>query len=251
MPNGTNGVPMRSLPAQLSQGQTQRYTPDQLAHLRRIQQHAVAAAAASQSYPPPNALGAQGSQSSVQSMQTILQQAQQAALGQGQQVSVNQQAPQQKRIIPPPIDSQAPVSSPRMPPTPTTATSTQLKPAVLIQEVAAIVQYQNPNLPQERVREATQQTLASYHAQLSQNIQAQTRSPVRPNPVRTVAANTGPMIGVNGPVNPVADASTGSVGAGSPRMNNGQIPTQLPQPQQPQASQPQPQPQSAPQQQSI
>ncbi|KAG0635389.1 hypothetical protein HOY80DRAFT_1057255 [Tuber brumale] len=246
--NGTNGVPLR---AQLSQGQTQRYTPEQLAHLRRIQQqHAVAAAAASQGYPTSNALGTQASQPSAQSMQTILQQAQQAALGQNQQVSVNQQAPQQKRIIPPPIDSQVSVSSPRMPPTPTTASSTQLKPPqMLIQDMAALVQYQSSNLPQERVREATQQTLASYHAQLSQNIQAQARSPVRPNPARMVVTNTGPMIGVNGPVNPAVDPP--AVGAGSPRVSNGQIPTQLPQPQQPQASQPQPQPQSVSQQQSI
>ncbi|KAG0124849.1 hypothetical protein HOY82DRAFT_543488 [Tuber indicum] len=249
--NGTNGVPLRSLPAQLSQGQTQRYTPEQLAHLRRMQQqHTVAAAAASQGYPTSNALGTQASQPSAQSMQTILQQTQQAALGQNQQVNVNQQAPQQKRIIPPPIDSQASGSSPRMPPTPTTATSTQLKPAqMLIQEMAAIVQYQNPNLPQERAREATQPTLASYHAQLSQNIQAQARSPVRPNPARVAVVNTGPMIGVNGPVNPAVDPP--AVGAGSPRVSNGQIPTQLPQPQQPQANQPQPQPQSVSQQQPI
>ncbi|CUS09932.1 unnamed protein product [Tuber aestivum] len=246
MQNGTNGIPVRSLPAQLSQGQqAQRPTPEYLAHLRRIahqQQHAVVAP---QSYPSSSALGAQGSQSGAQSMQTLLQQAQQAALGQGQQVSVNQQAPQQKRIIPLPIDSQASVSPPLMPPALTTAASTQLKPAqMLIQEMAALVQYQNPNLPQERVRETSQPTLASYHAQLSQNIQAQVRSPVRPSPARTAAANTGPMIGVNGPVNSASDPPAVAVSAGSPRLNNGQIPTQLPQPQQPQASQPQPQPAS-------
>ncbi|RPA92085.1 hypothetical protein L873DRAFT_1711364 [Choiromyces venosus 120613-1] len=257
MQNGTNGVTIRSLPAQLPQGQTQRYTPEQLAHLRRIQQqHAVAVAAASQGYPPSSALGTQGSQINAQNMQALLQQAQQAALGQ------NQQAPQQKRIIPPPIDSQASVSSPHIPPTPTTATSTQLKPAqMLIQEMAAIVQYQNPNLPQERVREATQQTLVSYHAQLSQNIQAQARNPVKPNPARAAVVNTGPMIGVNGPVNSVVDppavgvvGAVGAVGAGSPRVNNSQIPTQPSQPQpqpqpQPQASPPPPQPQSVSKQQ--
>ncbi|PWW73713.1 hypothetical protein C7212DRAFT_365973 [Tuber magnatum] len=241
MQNGTNGLPMRSLPAPLSQGQqTQRCAPEYFAHLRRItQQHVIAAP---QGYPSSGALGTQGSQPSAQGMQTILQQAQQAALGQNQQVSVNQQAPQQKCIVPPPIDSQASVSSPPIPPTPT-----QLKLArVLIQEMAALVQYQNPN------REATQQTLASYHAQLSQNIQAQARSPVRPSPTRTAADNTGPMIGVNGPVNPAAGPpAVGAISAGSPRLGNGQIPTQLPQSQQPQANQPLPQPQPAPQQQPI
>lgn len=102
-------------------------------------------------------------------------------------------------------------------------------------EMTALVQHQNPHLAQDQVAKATAQHLASYHQQLSQNMAQQRNpnsngqptasSPVMQTPTsqqllqrvqqqqaqqaqaRAAAANTGPMIGANGPVGPGANGS--------------------------------------------
>lgn len=215
MSNGTNGIPVRTLPAQLPQ---QRYTPENIAQYRyRLAQQAQLVQQQQQAgyQVSTSQIGSvQVPQAVAPNMQAMLHQAQQAALGQAQ--------PQPKpRIVPPPLDPQAQASapSPRMPPTPTTATNPQPKSQhlahVSVQEMAALVQFQNPGLPQEQIQKAAQQTLANYHAQLSQTMQA--RTPNRPGSGRT-AVNTGPMIGVNGPVNPMNEGSPRIGQMASPRV---------------------------------
>lgn len=102
-------------------------------------------------------------------------------------------------------------------------------------EMTALVQHQHPHLPQEQVAKATAQHIASYHQQISQNMvqqrnpnsngQPTASSPAMQTPTsqqllqrvhnqqaqqaqaRAAAANTGPMIGANGPVGPGANGS--------------------------------------------
>lgn len=250
MPNGPVPVNLQRHPQAQIQG---RMSAEHMQQLRMLQQVKTPQMQGQQGYPqcqpgavaqmqtgfPQNA----NQQAAVKAM--MLQQAQHAALG-GQKMPhpLNGQAGsprmQQQPLIP--QHPQGPGElNPRMSPlVPMQLTAAEMPGQgqglqLTAAEMTALVQHQNPHIPQDQVAKATAQHLATYHQQLSQNMVQQRNpnssgQPTVSSPVmqaatsqqllqrvqqqqaqqaqaRAAAANTGPMIGANGPVGPGANGS--------------------------------------------
>lgn len=249
MPNGPVPVNLQRHPQTQTQG---RMTAEQM-QLRMLQQVKTAHMQGQQGYQcQPGAVAQMQSgfpqnvdqqRAAVKAM--MLQQAQHAALGgQGVPRALNGQAGsprmQQQPLIP--QHPQGPGElNPRMSPlVPMQLTAVEMPGQgqglqLTAAEMTALVQHQNPHIPQDQVAKATAQHLATYHQQLSQNMVQQRNpnsngQPTVSSPVmqaatsqqllqrvqqkqaqqaqaRAAAANTGPMIGANGPVGPGANGS--------------------------------------------